>query len=614
MYKFIKKHKSKIAIFCAVFLLVSALPFDKFIVYAESESMNEIKNGSKYYDSDTETFNIPVGKSGTAVVVSASVASLLLTIAVKAGFDFIDSDSLDEFLLNFCGYAPTRDFLLSLKELITTAGSGVITIGRSLIDEFTKLYYNMYSSKKTTYSEVLGLKIPVFGSGYLNSQSYIKQVVLNADPSISTVFSRDIPWDTDVPSHVLMGEKYGLRLANRSGQGVTGISLQETFKMSSGEWSSWSGYVRDWAKGKNMCKVSYAGFQSSPGYTQIRIFIVFYNPGDTISSMEFANLSLPYQPTWEKYFSSPATDVALPVPPDINVPDDSGSSTGDVTVGIPGNMNDLVGKKPSDITSNPSYDVWNPGETISPPAVDNPSVDITPDGDDGGTDSKPDEGGISGLISKIISLIQSILDWLSKFWDSLLNLMKSVLDSALSGIVKLLETIVSVFKTVADWISSFWDTFTSAMGDIFSGITGGIVDILTSIWEWISSFWDSLLDFLTRIFVPSDSYWTDKFKEIESRLFKKIPSIDLNPIKDLAQGETPFKDIYVTIFGQRCLIVRASLINGFIGWAQPIIQGLVAIFLILYNYNQVYHLLRGSSLLGAQNSIDNMKNGKVGGR
>ena len=64
-----------------------------------------------------------------------------------------------------------------------------------------------------------------------------------------------------------------------------------------------------------------------------------------------------------------------------------------------------------------------------------------------------------------------------------------------------------------------------------------------------------------------------------------------------------FKDIYAEFFGVRCLVVRGSLINNVIGWAKPIIQGLIALFLLLYNYNQIYFLIRGTSLLGASNTI-----------
>lgn len=178
--------------------------------------------------------------------------------------------------------------------------------------------------------------------------------------------------------------------------------------------------------------------------------------------------------------------------------------------------------RPGDITSNPSLDtdfgdIYNPG--IDVPDVDNPGIDVP--------------NANTGLIQKIIELIQKILDWLSSFWDKL-------------------------------------------------------VEVLTGL--------------LTSLFVPSDDYWVNNFNTIEGALKDKIPGLDLEPIKELANKENVFEDIYATIFGKRCLIVRASLINEVIGWARPILQGVIALFLLLYNYNQIYHLLRSHNIVDSGRS------------
>lgn len=123
---------------------------------------------------------------------------------------------------------------------------------------------------------------------------------------------------------------------------------------------------------------------------------------------------------------------------------------------------------------------------------------------------------------------------------------------------------------------------------------------------WLNNFWDMLWDFLKKILVPEDSYWIDKFNEMKEKLEEKVPGIDVSKLEELAVGENAFKDIYANFFGQECLVVRASLINRVISWARPIIQGALSILLLIYNYNQLYKLIRGGHMTNASEHIENI--------
>lgn len=150
--------------------------------------------------------------------------------------------------------------------------------------------------------------------------------------------------------------------------------------------------------------------------------------------------------------------------------------------------------------------------------------------------------------------------------------------------------------------------------DWLKTLLGSILALIQKIIDWLDNFWVNLWEFLKSLLIPGDTYFVDVFNDITIALKEKIPGIDITKLEELAVGDLAFKDIYANFFGVECLVVRGSVINRVISWARPIIQGLIALFLLLYNYNQIYFLIRGSSLLGATNTIDNMNNNRIGGR
>lgn len=153
----------------------------------------------------------------------------------------------------------------------------------------------------------------------------------------------------------------------------------------------------------------------------------------------------------------------------------------------------------------------------------------------------------------------------------------------------------------------------SVSWDWLKVLLGKISSLIEGISDWLDNFWSNLLEFLKSLLVPTDTYFTDNFNDVTVALKEKVPDVDIKQLEELAVGESTFKDIYANFFGTRCLVVRGSVINNVISWARPIIQGLIVLFLLLYNYNQIYFLIRGTSLYGASNTIDNMNNNRIGG-
>ena len=111
-----------------------------------------------------------------------------------------------------------------------------------------------------------------------------------------------------------------------------------------------------------------------------------------------------------------------------------------------------------------------------------------------------------------------------------------------------------------------------------------------------------------------EGFLENKFNEFKGKLEEKVPNVDVGKLEELASGEKGFQDVYANIFGQRVLVLKLSVIEKIIDFSQPILQGVIAIYLLLYNYNQIYFLIRGTSLVGAKNTIGNFEKKRVGGR
>lgn len=132
------------------------------------------------------------------------------------------------------------------------------------------------------------------------------------------------------------------------------------------------------------------------------------------------------------------------------------------------------------------------------------------------------------------------------------------------------------------------------LGDSVSIPTDGVIDSPGDIPSDVPV--DIPLDWIINLVVPSDTYWVDKFNSIRDNISNKFPGVDSDVLKGLCVEGTPLKDHSIKIMNSNTSAVAMSgtTINRIADWVKPVIQGIVAIFLVLYNYNQVYYIIRGT--------------------
>lgn len=107
---------------------------------------------------------------------------------------------------------------------------------------------------------------------------------------------------------------------------------------------------------------------------------------------------------------------------------------------------------------------------------------------------------------------------------------------------------------------------------------------------------DTTWDWLINLVVPGETYFTDTFSSKLELAQSKLPFLDLTPLQKLACGETPFPNIDIKIMGSNVSRILNSddTLNKVVSFFRPIIQAFVSVFMLLYGYNQIYFLIRGT--------------------
>ena len=583
--------RKKVALIMACYVLLISLHLPMFKAYADSEKLptNEVFYALQKefeYDSNTDTYYFPItdidklenqnSKSAT-IAVSGAVISSVLTLAVKAGLDFATTDSMSEFVSRFFMLDGIKGIADSMNKVVKDSVGGVLNFSRSLLDSIGSKFAELMAQNKVSSVYIRGRRIPF---------------IYNASSSLSTSEMRYLFESSTLPKVSFDCSEITESLSHYDSDIYLPLnSIDGTFSISARKYRTSSPRTDDVYMRLKQSDGSYATLGSVATASLIEF------PYDTFA-FGMQGYAIPYiQETGGKYrlgiicaIYSTITGYLSEIDYKLNslvdvpkahvvtgstLPSVIGSAwnggsiptvdNGDLPLQVPKDTNTLVGKTPTDIDS-PTYEIWTPGTTVVPPSVntgtDSPPVDdILPPitEDTPGDDTNTDNPGDSTPGDDTTNDNPTSWNWLKELLNRLLELIQTIID-------------------------------------------------------WLTSFWDRLLEFIKSLFVPGDNFFTDLFSELLALVQEKIPDIDIGRLEELAVGEKQFEDVYVTLFGVKCLIVKGTVINQGVTYIKPIIQGVIALFLLLFNYNQIYFLIRGTSLTGASNTVDNMKNDRKGGR
>lgn len=202
-------------------------------------------------------------------------------------------------------------------------------------------------------------------------------------------------------------------------------------------------------------------------------------------------------------------------------------------------------------------------------------------------------------------------------------------DGLTSGITKIYEFIVSLPSKIADALKWLFDLIVDAIKAVagavwnfFKDPVGNILDFLGSIFDVIKSLGqfiiDGIMTVLKFLFIPDDKFFENKLNHLNDLLNQKIKTESyvelLENLQYAGRMRASLPPLTINIFGQNVTIVDFSLYAKYqetiYGW----VRGFVFVFLVLYNFNNVYKLIRNGSMAGgmgtqAQNDYREGKDG-----
>ena len=242
--------------------------------------------------------------------------------------------------------------------------------------------------------------------------------------------------------------------------------------------------------------------------------------------------------------------------------------------------------------------------------------------------------GVSGITSSIANFFLTLFGWLSQILDAIKAVpadivigLKSVED-AIAGVlpsdfVGTLEDIkngvLSIPAGVIDSLEGIKDVVLAIPADIVTGI-GDLKDVVLDIpdvTDVLSGIKNGVLDIpgnilgglknlLLSLFVPSDTYFTTWNNNFDNLLKDKLPytvyNDFFNNIKEITRSR--LEDVTITFYGKKCTILSFSWYYNNEDTINDWIRGVMFFVLVFYNINQMYKLIRGTSLYKVEKYIE----------
>lgn len=149
----------------------------------------------------------------------------------------------------------------------------------------------------------------------------------------------------------------------------------------------------------------------------------------------------------------------------------------------------------------------------------------------------------------------------------------------------------------------------SNMGTAVSSMSSAVANIPSNVGNATQAM-------LKTLFIPSDDYFQNHFNTIKSKLYTRLSVTSyealFNDVRNAKVGV--FDDIKISSYkvgnsniSLDTTIVDSKPINDAKPWYYPWVRGTVFILLIVYNYNQIYKLIRGTDMVSVGTTVSNMK-------
>lgn len=175
----------------------------------------------------------------------------------------------------------------------------------------------------------------------------------------------------------------------------------------------------------------------------------------------------------------------------------------------------------------------------------------------------------------------------------------------------MLQSIFDFFKPLIDfiaWIIEFLGSLVVNLGkfvwSLFEGAINLIIIGISTIVDWVGSFFKFLGDLLHDLFVPGSDYFEKETGKLQSQIEAKVGTEEYtNALNSLTRASrSGLSDIKVNLWGITVTLVPFSIINPYISTIQNWTRGFMFVFIVLWQINNMYKLVRGTSLINFNGS------------
>lgn len=153
----------------------------------------------------------------------------------------------------------------------------------------------------------------------------------------------------------------------------------------------------------------------------------------------------------------------------------------------------------------------------------------------------------------------------------------------------ILDAILSIPKMLLELPSKIFDLFKT----ILQNIIDAILSIPSVIRELPSIFMDLLKNLFKDLFIPTETFINDNFNNIKDILINKYEN-DLNVLNSLKVEAEEFQDVKINLYGKEMTILSAKPVRDNIVYIRMVTSMFWIFLLLLYIYNQIYFLIRGT--------------------
>lgn len=139
---------------------------------------------------------------------------------------------------------------------------------------------------------------------------------------------------------------------------------------------------------------------------------------------------------------------------------------------------------------------------------------------------------------------------------------------------------------------------------LFEGAINLIIGGIETIVNWVGSFFKFLGDLLHDLFVPGNDYFESETNKLQTKIESKVGTEEYtNALNSLTKASrVGLEDIKVNLWGITVTLVPFSMITPYIGTIQNWTRGFMFVFIVLWQINNMYKLVRGTSLISFSGS------------